>query len=32
MVYGLGIARKAGLEPDDILNTMPVDDFLAWTQ
>lgn len=31
MVYGLGSARKAGLEAGDVLNTMAVDDLLAWT-
>jgi len=32
MDFGVGIARKAGLEPNDILNTMSVDDFLEWTR
>lgn len=32
MKYGLGIARKAGLEAEDVLNTMEVDRFLAWTE
>ena len=32
MRYGVGIARKAGLAREDILNAMPVDEFLAWTE
>ncbi len=31
MYYGIGIARKAGLEAGDILNAMDVDAFLSWT-
>jgi DNA polymerase (family 10) len=31
MDYGVGIARKAGLEKDDVLNTMSVDALLDWT-
>jgi DNA polymerase (family 10) len=31
MVYGVGIARKAGLESDDIINTMTVDALMDWT-
>ena len=32
MTYGVGIARKAGLEASDVLNALSVDAFLAWTQ
>lgn len=28
--YGIGIARKGWLEPDDLLNCMTADDFVAW--
>jgi DNA polymerase (family 10) len=31
MVYGVGIARKAGLGKDDIINTMTVDALMDWT-
>ncbi len=31
MQYGLGIARKAGLEAGDVLNTMTVEELHAWT-
>ena len=31
MDYGIGVARKAGLEASDVLNTLTVEDFLAWT-
>ena len=31
MRCGVGIARKAGLEEDDILNAMTVDALMAWT-
>ena len=30
MTWGLGLARKGGLGPEDILNTRPVDEFLAF--
>ena len=30
MKYGLGVGRKGGLTAADVLNAMPVDDFLAW--
>jgi DNA polymerase (family X) len=30
--YGAGIARKGGLGPDDILNTRPVDEFVAFAR
>ena len=30
MKYGLGVGRKGGLTPSDVLNTMTVDDFLSW--
>lgn len=32
MAFGVGIARKAGLAPDEILNTRPVDQFLAFAR
>ncbi len=28
--YGVAIARRAGLTPDDVLNCMPLDALLAW--
>ena len=28
--YGVGIARKGWLEPEDVLNTLGTDDFLVW--
>ncbi|MFP6614892.1 MAG: DNA polymerase/3'-5' exonuclease PolX [Candidatus Hydrogenedentota bacterium] len=28
--YGVGIARKGWLKPEDVLNTFGTDDFLAW--
>jgi DNA polymerase (family X) len=31
MYYGVGIARKAGLEASDILNTMTADELIVWT-
>ena len=30
MAHGLGVGRKGGLTPADVLNAMPVDNFLAW--
>ena len=30
MEHGLGVGRKGGLTPADVLNAMPVDNFLAW--
>ena len=30
MKYGLGVGRKGGLTPADVLNAMPLDGFLAW--
>ena len=30
MKYGVGIARKGWLSADDILNNLPVDEFLTW--
>ena len=30
MIYGVGIARKGWLEPEDLLNCMTVDEFIAW--
>ena len=30
MAHGLGVGRKGGLTPADVLNAMPVDGFLAW--
>lgn len=30
--YGVGIARKGGLGPDDILNCLSVDDFLSFAR
>lgn len=30
MTYGVGIARKGWLEPDDLLNCMTLDEFFAW--
>lgn len=30
MKYGVGTARRAWLEPADVLNTLPVDDLLEW--
>ena len=30
--YGVGIARKAGLEASDVLNALSADDFLSWTK
>ena len=30
MAHGLGVGRKGGLTPSDVLNAMPVDNFLAW--
>jgi DNA polymerase (family 10) len=32
MAFGVGIARKAGLGPDEILNTRSVEDFLAFAR
>ncbi len=32
MRYAVGIARRAWLEPKDILNTKPLPDLLAWLQ
>lgn len=32
MAYGVTVARKGGLGPDDILNTRPVDAFLAFAR
>ena len=31
MQYGVGIARKAGLEEEDVLNVMTADALMAWT-
>jgi DNA polymerase (family 10) len=28
---GVGIARRAGIGPEQVLNTRPLDDLLAWT-
>jgi DNA polymerase (family 10) len=28
--YGVGTARRAWLEPEDVLNTLPVEDLLKW--
>ncbi|MFQ5909621.1 MAG: DNA polymerase/3'-5' exonuclease PolX, partial [Thermoplasmata archaeon] len=30
MKYGIGTARRAWLEPDDVLNTLPAKDLLGW--
>ena len=30
IAYGIGIARKGGLGPGDVLNSMSVTEFLAW--
>ncbi len=30
MRYGIGIARRAWVEPKQVINTWPVDDLLAW--
>lgn len=30
--FGIGIARKAGLGPEDVLNTRPLEDFLAFVR
>jgi DNA polymerase (family 10) len=30
--YGLGIARKGWLEPDDLLNCMTAEEFLTWRE
>jgi len=30
MIYGVGIARKGWLTPDDVLNCMTLDEFRAW--
>lgn len=30
MVHGLGVGRKGGLTAADVLNTMPIDDFMSW--
>lgn len=30
--YGLAMARRAWLEPPDVLNAMPLDNLLAWLQ
>lgn len=30
MYYGLGVARKGWLEPGDVLNTLEIEDLLAW--
>ena len=32
MRYAVGVARRAWLEPQDILNTKPLPDLLAWLQ
>ncbi len=32
MEFGVGIARKAGMAPEEILNTRPVEDFLAFAR
>jgi DNA polymerase (family 10) len=32
MEFGVGIARKAGLAPEEILNTRPVEDFLTFAR
>jgi DNA polymerase (family 10) len=30
--FGLGIARKGWLEPEDLLNCMPAEEIIAWQQ
>lgn len=30
--YGVGIARKGWLEPEDVLNTLSTEDFLKWCE
>lgn len=30
--YGIGIARRAWIEPHQVVNTWPLDDLLAWLQ
>jgi DNA polymerase (family 10) len=30
MRFGVGTAKRAWLEPEDVLNTLPVEDLLAW--
>lgn len=32
MRYGVGIARRAGIEAHQVVNTWPLDDLLAWLQ
>jgi DNA polymerase (family 10) len=32
VTWGVGVARKAGLEPADILNTRSLDEFLAFAR
>ena len=29
MRYGIGVARRAWLQPEDVINTRPVDEMLA---